>query len=96
MPLVTVHPTGNNWRAFEFDACVCTTTVADILSKSLFTEFKRGIVTELYVHKPFIAVRFTKTLPASWSIKVLEAAQAYIKMTRQEYKEVLLHIVPGE
>lgn len=95
MPLVTIHPTGTNWRAFEFDASVCTAKVADMLANSLRREFDRGIVTEICVRRPYIVINFSQELPASWCLKVVEAAQACTQADPLKHGEVLLHIVPG-
>lgn len=93
MPLVTVHRTGSNWRAFEFEDCGKITTIADLLAQSLRTEFENNIVTEIIVCGQILAIKFTKVLPSNWCLKVIDAAQTCVQMHHGTYQNVALHIV---
>lgn len=92
VPLVTLHSTGNNWRTFEFEDCGNITTIADRLCESLQVEFHAGTVTELYVCKPYIAIKFSRLIPSCWSVRVLDIIRDHVKIQHRERKDVLLRI----
>ena len=93
MPRITVHPSQSTWRVFGFEDCGSLTIIADKLIQHMDLEFRSGLLTELCISEPYIAMHFSKQLPAYWCIKVFDIAEACIKEIHGYEQPLLLHLI---
>ena len=90
VPRVTVHPSSSTWKIFGFEDCGSLANLADMLTQNLDQEFRNGLITELYISKPYIAIKFSKVLPTYWCLRVIDAAHNYVRTLHGESKEITL------